>query len=246
MDDQLVDDSFQQTYQGTVKNGLTIRRLERRHGLVTLRCLASNNNFTLPVESVARVRMLFPPQGARISGPSQPLTAGREYVLSCRVWGSNPPARVEWFRAEAQSGDLKTLDGYNQTVNDGGNVTVAWLRFRPTAEDHGQTISCRGSNEEMLMDGTEIVEDFLRLQVYCEYFSPFPFIRFASAGVTRKKGDKQNVRTVSSLQSVHSTAALLQKQSGSRSALRKSGLFAQIYSESNWTDKRRKGRKERT
>ena len=58
MDDQLVDDTFQQTFEGTVKNGLTIRKLTRKHTLSKMRCLASNNNITQPVESSVTLKML--------------------------------------------------------------------------------------------------------------------------------------------------------------------------------------------
>ena len=48
-----------------------------------------------------------PPQGARIVTPEQPMTAGRTYTISCVVWGSNPPARVEWYRGDRQ--DMKPI-----------------------------------------------------------------------------------------------------------------------------------------
>lgn len=167
MGEHLYDATYQQTYQGTVKNSMTVQKLERKHTQTVFRCLASNNNFTLPVESAVRIKMLFPPQAAKIEAPAQPLTSGREYYIACKTWGSNPPARIEWYRA-GNDGDLRPLDAYNQTVIDGGNVTVGWLRFRPGPEDHLQTVSCRGSNDEMLSQGTQIVEDYLKLEVYCE------------------------------------------------------------------------------
>ncbi len=58
MDDTLLDDTYQQTYEGTVKNGLAIRDLNREHTRGRLRCVASNNNITRPVETVTRIRML--------------------------------------------------------------------------------------------------------------------------------------------------------------------------------------------
>ena len=48
-----------------------------------------------------------PPQGARIVTPEQPMTAGRTYAISCVVWGSNPPARVEWYRGDRK--DMKPI-----------------------------------------------------------------------------------------------------------------------------------------
>ena len=58
MDDKLLDDTYQQTFEGVVKNDLTIRRLERVHTLSKLRCLASNNNLTRAVETSVTLKML--------------------------------------------------------------------------------------------------------------------------------------------------------------------------------------------
>lgn len=58
MDGTMIDDTFQQTYEGTVKNGLTIRHLDREHTTGRLRCLAKNNNFTRPAETSVRLKML--------------------------------------------------------------------------------------------------------------------------------------------------------------------------------------------
>ena len=58
LDNDVIDDSYQQTFEGTVKNGLTIRKLKRKHTTGKLRCLASNNNITRPVESSVTLKML--------------------------------------------------------------------------------------------------------------------------------------------------------------------------------------------
>ena len=58
LDDVLLDDTYQQTYEGTVKNGLSIKRLDRDHARGRLRCVAYNNNITRPVEAETRIKML--------------------------------------------------------------------------------------------------------------------------------------------------------------------------------------------
>lgn len=58
LNDQLLDDTYQQTYEGTVKNGLTIRNLNREHTTGHLRCVATNNNITKAVETSVKLRML--------------------------------------------------------------------------------------------------------------------------------------------------------------------------------------------
>lgn len=63
MDNEPIDQTFQQTYEGVVKNDLTIRHLKREHTLSRLRCLAKNNNLTKPVETSVTLKMLckYPP-----------------------------------------------------------------------------------------------------------------------------------------------------------------------------------------
>lgn len=58
LNDQLIDGTYQQTYDRTIKNGLYIERLKREHTQGRLRCLASNNNITRPVETSVQLKML--------------------------------------------------------------------------------------------------------------------------------------------------------------------------------------------
>ncbi len=106
-----------------------------------------------------------PPQGADISIPGQPLTSGRSYMIKCRVWGSNPPGRVEWFRG-FRGLPARPEASYNQSVSADGNVTTSYLRYSPAPEHHGQTLTCRGVNGEMMSSQT--VEDTVTLDIFCE------------------------------------------------------------------------------
>ena len=58
LDDALLDDTFQQTYDSTVKNSLTVRDLGRKHTRGRLRCVATNNNITKPAETEVKLKML--------------------------------------------------------------------------------------------------------------------------------------------------------------------------------------------
>ncbi len=93
-----------------------------------------------------------PPEGAKIVTPNSPLTAGREYAVACRVWGSNPPARVEWFRGPRSQ--LRPVPAFNQTVSPDGNVTVSWVRYVPEPGHHHQTLTCRWEWRSTLSDST--------------------------------------------------------------------------------------------
>ena len=110
-----------------------------------------------------------PPQGAEILGPLQPFTCSRGYFISCSVWGSNPAARIEWFRGTSPNHGLRPLKAHNQTVTEGGNVTISWLHYLPKPSHHHQTLICRGSNDELMTANSHTVEDYHRLEIFCEY-----------------------------------------------------------------------------
>ena len=114
-----------------------------------------------------------PPQGAEIQGPLQPFTCSRGYFISCKVWGSNPAARIEWFRGTSPNHGLRPLKAHNQTVTEGGNVTISWLHYLPKPSHHHQTLICRGSNDELMTANSHTVEDYHRLEIFCEYRDHF-------------------------------------------------------------------------
>ena len=77
------------------------------------------------VESRLQLFSLFyisvAPEGAEILGPLQPLTADREYIIGCKVWGSNPPATIEWFigpTPDYAHENLKALNQVKQCANE--------------------------------------------------------------------------------------------------------------------------------
>ena len=109
-----------------------------------------------------------PPQGVEIQGPLQPFTSSREYFIACKVWGSNPPARIEWFRGTSPNHGLRPLKAHNQTVTEVGNVTISWLHYLPKPSHHHQTLICRGSNDELMSANSQTVEDYHRLEIFCE------------------------------------------------------------------------------
>ena len=111
---------------------------------------------------------LVPPQGVEIQGPLQPFTSSREYFIACQVWGSNPPARVEWFRGTSPNHGLRPLKAHNQTVTEHGNVTISWLLYQPKPSHHHQTLICRGSNDELMTANSQMVEDYHRLEIFCK------------------------------------------------------------------------------
>ena len=86
MDDKLLDDTYQQTFEGVVKNDLTIRRLKRLHTLSKLRCLASNNNLTRPVETSVTLKMLCKNFGIIIKSKTGWQIFGKFTFLPFKLW----------------------------------------------------------------------------------------------------------------------------------------------------------------
>ena len=113
---------------------------------------------------------LVPPQGAKIQGPLQPFTVGRTYFISCKVWGSNPPAKIQWFRGPSISNQLsrRPLSSFNVTQLDDGNVTVSWVKYIPEPLHHHEFLMCRGSNDELMSGSSQIVQDNHQLAIFCK------------------------------------------------------------------------------
>ena len=111
-----------------------------------------------------------PPQGAKIQGPLQPFTVGRTYFISCKVWGSNPPAKIQWARGPSISNhrSQRPLSSFNVTELDGGNVTISWVKYIPEPSHHHEFIMCRGSNDELMSANTKTVQDTHQLEIFCK------------------------------------------------------------------------------
>ena len=122
-----------------------------------------------------------PPQGAKIQGPLQPFTVGRTYFVSCKVWGSNPAAKIKWYRGPSTSNQLsrRPLNSFNITQLDAGNVTVSWVRYIPEPSHHHEFLMCHGSNDELMSGNSITVQDTHQLEIFCKYIQYFK--RFQSS-----------------------------------------------------------------
>ena len=81
---------------------------------------------------------------------------------------------IEWFRGTSPNHGLRPLKAHNQTVTQAGNVTISWLHYLPKPSHHHQTLICRGSNDELMSANSQTVEDYHRLEIFCEYFHESP------------------------------------------------------------------------
>ncbi|XP_022249626.1 nephrin-like isoform X1 [Limulus polyphemus] len=137
-DSALLDDDYNLTPRGIVRNELLIKRLQRDHLMSVLTCQASNSDFNVPVSRSVTLDLNLKPLDVRISTLKRPLSAGRQVEVVCQSSGSRPPARILWWKGTERIS--KT------TVPRNDNVTVSKITFLPTIEDHGKHLSCQADN----------------------------------------------------------------------------------------------------
>jgi len=169
-ENEILDKTYIANEKGAVQNTLTIQRLDRKDMGPRYRCVASNNNMTLPKEAWVSLDIMFPPLGAKIITEDQPLVAGREYNLGCVSWGSLPASEISWYRR--QSSNSKGIipmsvnpEDMETTISKDNNVTESWIRFTPTPLHHQQIITCRATNYK-LQGTNNVMEDHRVLDVF--------------------------------------------------------------------------------
>jgi len=168
-DSTIIDKTYIANEKGAVQNTLTIQRLDRSDMGPRYRCVASNNNITLPQETWVTLDIMFPPLGVKIMTEDQPMVAGREYNLKCISWGSLPPAEISWYRRQSYGakGFVPLNVGPSNTdnvVSPDKNTTESWIRFSPSPLHHQQVITCRATNYKL--QGNNVVEDHRVLDIF--------------------------------------------------------------------------------
>ena len=90
-----------------------------------------------------------------ISGPSNPLSAGDKYSLTCTVT-SDLPVSVQWLDTsddEVDGSDVSLKMG--ETVVE-GNTTTLILHFDPIRTSHGGTYTCKSTTDELSSEKTAL------------------------------------------------------------------------------------------
>lgn len=85
------------------------------------------------------------PLDVRIDQPERPLSAGQFAEFGCSSRGSQPPAKLTWFK----SGSL--LDQkLSHTINDlNASTSISRLRLKLERQDHGVQLVCKAENERL-------------------------------------------------------------------------------------------------
>ncbi|XP_022236027.1 hemicentin-1-like [Limulus polyphemus] len=156
-DNILLDDSYETTSSGRVRNELIIPELKRHHLMVVLMCQAVNNNISLPLSAYVTLNMNFRPLTVTIKQKGLPLSSGKMVQLECRTSGSRPPAEITWWKGSTQLRSTKNRTNKDETL------TTSFLTIRSSMEDNGKYLSCKAENR-LIQDST--IEDGWVLEVY--------------------------------------------------------------------------------
>ncbi|XP_014240032.1 nephrin-like [Cimex lectularius] len=153
----LLDDSYDDITEKTVRNVLRVDQIERRHLHAVFTCQSSNNKHISPLTSAVTLDMNLKPLWVRMLGENKPLSMGTTYEISCEVVGARPPPLITWWKGSVQ------LRNSRDVTSTDGNRTVSTLIFVPTIEDSGTYLSCRAINT--LIPDSEL-EDGWKLNIY--------------------------------------------------------------------------------
>ncbi|XP_049804270.1 neural cell adhesion molecule 2-like [Schistocerca nitens] len=116
--------------------------------------------------------MLLSPLVTQLLGENRPLSAGRQYEVSCQTVGSRPPANVSWWR------DTLLLEGARDTTSGDGNVTTSTLSLSPVADDSGRQLCCRAAN--ILLPPPEVSEQLHDCRTLHVRYSPIVDLELGS------------------------------------------------------------------
>ncbi|XP_066989859.1 nephrin-like [Macrobrachium rosenbergii] len=117
---------------------------------------ASNKPVVRSRSASVSLDITLPPLNVQILGSeSLVVTAGSEIKMSCRAYGSHPPAKITWWKDDVL---LEPFVTYR--VGPDGNAT-AMLRMNVSAEDDRGRLTCQARNpylsQEPLYDVTQLI-----------------------------------------------------------------------------------------
>ncbi|XP_026315203.1 hemicentin-1-like [Hyposmocoma kahamanoa] len=156
LENTVIDDSFEQTPDGSTVNMLTFPNIGRQHLNSRLVCQASNTNLAPPLTKLLILDINLRPLTVQILNKNRQLSADRTYEVECQTTGSRPEALVTWWKGSRQI--KRSSKVYSQT-----NSTTSVLTFVPVAEDHDVYLTCRAENPRVPL---AVVEDRWLLNVH--------------------------------------------------------------------------------
>ncbi|XP_065565514.1 hemicentin-1-like isoform X2 [Artemia franciscana] len=158
-DSLLSDTSYFSPTPGVYQNFLNVSKLSRLDMNSNFSCTGDNTNMTAPLIRSVSVNMFLVPTEARIIIHNELLIASKPTRISCLVFGSRPPAEIQWFL----NGDILLVTETTEAGIHEGETTRSTIMFTPTASDDKKQLTCRATNH--MVSGLNFIEESTRLPV---------------------------------------------------------------------------------
>ncbi|XP_063831610.1 hemicentin-1 [Ostrinia nubilalis] len=156
LENEMIDDSFEQRPDGVTVNTLTFPNIGRQHLNARLVCQASNTNLAPPETKVLILDINLKPISVTILTKEKQISADKRYEIECKTTGSRPEADVSWWKNNRH---LKRMEKKFSENNE----TLSILSLVPSVEDDGKYLTCRAENSKIK---DSAIEDKWRLNVH--------------------------------------------------------------------------------
>ncbi|EDV98338.1 GH23057 [Drosophila grimshawi] len=132
----LVDDSFQVLPDGSVRNALHLKNIQRKDLLTMYTCQATNGHVVPALTKKVILDMNLPPLSLLLQGLNHAVVAGTRTHVTCTAIGARPPPHIIWSKAG------QILKGASQSTASDGNTTISELMLIPVPEDNERQVVC--------------------------------------------------------------------------------------------------------
>ncbi|XP_023160953.2 nephrin isoform X1 [Drosophila hydei] len=132
----LVDDSFQVLPDGSVRNTLHLKNIQRKDLLTMYTCQATNGHVVPALTKKVILDMNLPPLSLLLQGLNHAVVAGTRTHVTCTAIGARPPPHIIWSKAG------QILKGSSQSTASDGNTTISELMLIPVPEDNERQVVC--------------------------------------------------------------------------------------------------------
>ncbi|KAH8402069.1 hypothetical protein KR009_009546, partial [Drosophila setifemur] len=132
----LIDDSFQVLPDGSVRNVLRLKNIQRKDLLMMYTCQATNGHVVPALTKKVILDMNLPPLSLLLQGLNHAVVAGTRTHVTCTAIGARPPPEIIWSKAG------QIVRGATASTSSDGNTTISELMLIPVPEDNERQVVC--------------------------------------------------------------------------------------------------------
>ncbi|KAH8252583.1 hypothetical protein KR032_000656, partial [Drosophila birchii] len=132
----LIDDSFQVLPDGSVRNILRLKNIQRKDLLTMYTCQATNGHVVPALTKKVILDMNLPPLSLLLQGLNHAVVAGTRTHVTCTAIGARPPPIIMWSKAG------QPVKGATASTSSDGNTTISELMLIPVPEDNERQVVC--------------------------------------------------------------------------------------------------------